>query len=311
MRKPVLLFALFPLLATAQVVFQDDFEGYSPGTYVAENSNGNWRTWDNSPGTPEDATANGLIAHGGAVSAEIFGPSASGPVDFVHDFGGLTGGHYQLSFWIRVENNAGGYFNLMHNGDPANLSFALESYFSNDGTGYMMVNSVQYPFTHTQGEWNEVKFDINMADDEAEFFMNGTSIHQWQWSMEADSPSGLNQLDWADFFAAAAGTVTPSHYYIDDFTLENVANVGIADVLANTSGVYPTPARNQVTIDLATTLSSTATVEMFDMAGTRTEVPVILNTTNVSFNIARLQPGVYFVRINDGGETLVKKVVKN
>jgi hypothetical protein len=310
MRKQVLLLALCPLLANAQVVFQEDFEGYAPGNRIAEHASGNWTTWNAAPGTPEDAVATGKFAHSGSTSAEILGSTTNGPVDLALDFDGLTGGHYQLTFWIRMEQKAGGYFNLLHNGDLANLSFALETTFNNDGTGFLTVNSEETPFAYEQGQWNEVKFDIDMDADQAEFLLNGASVHQWPWSAEANSAQGPNRLDRLDFYAAAHSN-TAQHFQIDDIKLEAATTLGVSDVLSNTTGVYPTPARNMVTVDLASALGGNATVEMFDVAGARMDVPATVTSNAVSFNIARLQVGVYFVRINDGGEAIVKKVVKN
>lgn len=64
----------------------------------------------------------------------------------------------------------------------------------------------------------EVIIDLN--GDWAEFKLDGTSVHGWQWSIGAFGQNNLNQLGGVNFYAwAGKGKGTPT-YYIDDFMIE-------------------------------------------------------------------------------------------
>jgi hypothetical protein len=312
MKKHVLLsLCCLPLLSSGQVVFEDDFESYASGAYIAENSNGLWTTWSGTPGSSEDAPASTEQAHSGTVSAKFDSPTAAGPTDFVYDFGNLTTGHYQLTMWMYVAGNSGAYFNIMHQAFPPG-EWAVDAYFDADGSGYLLLNNVENAFTYTNAAWNEIKVDINMDTDQAEFFVNGTSVHQWQWSIQNNAAAGMNQMAWLDIFAAAP-TGTPALFYVDDVRFENLAGGnGFSDLVRGEEvRSYPNPVADVVTVQLEQPLSPGATVELVNLTGARVNVPSSTGGAKLRFDMRTLAAGVYFVRINEGGKQRVEKLVKN
>ena len=310
MKKLILTsLAIVPLMVSAQLVFEDDFESYTPGDYIAENSGGLWTTWSDAPGTSEDAIASDDVANSGTVSAEFQATtSGGGPTDFVYDFGDLTSGHYEMTLSIQVADGSGGYFNMMH---VAESEWAFGAYFLSDGTGYVTAGGVNYAFTHTVGEWNDVIVDINMDTDEAEFTMNGTSVAAWQWSMAENAVTGTNQLAWMDIFAVGVAPEI-AHFYIDDVSFTNMGTIGVQEILRNEEvQVYPNPARDVISVLLNEQISGQAQVELIDVTGERVVVPTGISSHMVKLNVRDLADGVYFVRITDGGKQVVKKIVKN
>ncbi len=311
--KKHLLFslALVPALASAQG-FTDDFESYTAGMAIAASSNGLWTTWSNAPGGSEDAFASDLYAHSGSISAEFVTTSANGgPADFVHDFGNLTSGHYELSMWIMVLEGSGGYVNLMHTGGASGV-WALGAYFQGDGNGYITAGGTNYNFTHTVQDWNELKFDINMDTDLCEAFMNGTSLGSWQWSYaENATTGGSNQLAWLDIFAYGP-TGWLGHYFIDDVTFQEAGGTAVQDLYRNGElPAWPNPAKDLLNVDLGADLTLDTRVELVDLTGKVLAVPTRRTGQVLQMDMGSLVDGVYFVRVSDGATQRVGRVVKH
>ncbi|HRO39764.1 MAG TPA: T9SS type A sorting domain-containing protein [Flavobacteriales bacterium] len=311
MKKQLLLsLALAPAMCMAQA-FSDDFESYTAGSYIAENSNGLWTTWSNAPGGAEDAYASDDFAHSGSISAEFESAAADGgPTDFVHDFGNLTSGHYLLTLWILVVDGSGGYFNLLHTGGNQAV-WALGAYFDGNGEGHIQAGGVQYPFNHTLSGWNEVKVDIDMDADQCRFFMNGASVASWQWSYsEFNTTEGSNQLAWMDVFAYG-GEDWLAHYYIDDVSFQEVVIDGAADLYRNGEmPAWPNPVRDMLHVDMRGATSAGTHVELVDLTGKVLAVPTRQEGQVLHMDMGSLMDGVYFVRATDGDMQRVGRVVK-
>ncbi|MGV6828570.1 MAG: T9SS type A sorting domain-containing protein [Flavobacteriales bacterium] len=75
--------------------------------------------------------------------------------------------------------------------------------------------------------------------------------------------------------------------------------------------IYPNPANNQISIISKQTV--TATIKVFNVVGKLIQYHKNCNLGNHSFsiNIASLEEGVYFLRINSSSGTLTKKFIKN
>ncbi|MBS1547653.1 MAG: T9SS type A sorting domain-containing protein [Bacteroidetes bacterium] len=311
MKKQLLLsFAFVPAMCMAQA-FSDDFESYTEGSYIAQNSNGVWTTWSNAPGGPEDTFASGDFAHSGSISAEFESTiTGGGPTDFVHDFGNLTSGHYELTLWIMVVDGSGGYFNLLHTGGN-NAVWALGAYFDGDGNGHVTAGATDFPFTHVLSGWNEAKVDINIDADLCEFFMNGASVGSWQWSYtETGITGGSNQLAWMDVFAYG-GTNWLAHFYIDDVSFQEVASDGTQELYRNGElPAWPNPVRDMLQVDMRGTISAGAHVELVDLTGKVLAVPARQDGQVLHMDMGSLMDGVYFVRVIDGAMQRVGRVVK-
>lgn len=312
MKRTLLLSSLMlPILGMSQVIFQDDFEAYANGAYIAENSNGAWTTWSNAPGGTEDAPASTDFAHSGTISAKFASPTANGPTDFVYNYGDLTSGRIATTFWMYVPATNGAYFNFMHLPYPPG-EWAVDIYFGADGIGNLTLNSTDIAFTFPHDEWFEVSLDANMDTDAAEFFLNGTSVHTWQWSIQNNAATGTNQLSWLDLFAAAP-TGTPSLYYVDDVTIESLpSGIGYAELFATENAVaYPSPAADVVTVAMESILTGNASIEVYNAAGERVSPPVAYGANKVRVDVAGLATGVYSVLVRDGAVRVHERFVKN
>jgi hypothetical protein len=199
----------FASLAQTQVVYEDDFEGYDVGDYIAVENPTWWETWSNNPGSAEDALITDVQANSGANSFEVVGST-----DLILKLGDKTTGLWEVSWNMYVPAGLAGYYNFQHFEAPG-VEWAVEVYFNADATAQLNANGENIPFTYTQDSWMQVVNMIDLDKDSAQVWIDGVMIHQWQWSTQASGGAGANQLGGVDFFAGAQGSDVPD-YFIDD-----------------------------------------------------------------------------------------------
>ncbi len=219
MKKYLLILAVWGILissAFGQALYQDDFESYAVGDYIAVQNPTWWTTWSGLPGSVEDAVISSDYAQSGSMSLKV-----SGTNDAILKLGNKTSGKYMLTFSMYFPVGYGGYYNLQHYESPG-IEWAYEVYFGANGSGYLSAGVAQVAsFNFTNGTWIECQNIYNLDDDLAQLYIDGNLIYEWPLSWQATTQSGLLQVGSIDFFAGAPGTDSPL-YYVDDLTWEEV-----------------------------------------------------------------------------------------
>ncbi len=213
-------------------LFQDDFESYNVGDYLALNSD-TWTTWSNAPGTDEDAFVVDDQSSSPTKSVEV-----EGSTDLILPMGNKTSGRYQINMKYYVVSGNGAYFNIQHFEQPG-IEWAYEVYFGATGDGYMNAAGNQSAFfSYNHDEWLNLKSVIDLDLDSAWFYINDQLIYTWQFSLQADGTAGTKQLGGMDVFAGAPTGETP-HYYMDDVEYI-VLDPGITNPIINVdnSAIY-------------------------------------------------------------------------
>lgn len=248
MRKFTLLFvSTFVLMLMASVVtaqgnksgsreflYQDDFESYAVGDFVAVESPDFWTTWSNLPGSAEDATIVNTFA-----SSPVQSVIVEGSTDLIAKLGNKTTGKYMITFDMMVPTGKAGYYNFQHYEAPG-TEWAFELYFNTDGSGTMNAGGADAAsFTYPKDTWFTVENFIDLNADWAQVFFDGELIYEWQYSLTAEGDPGVLQLGGIDFFAGAATGETPT-YYFDDLSYEAIVEEYIYqdDFEDYTSGGY-------------------------------------------------------------------------
>lgn len=192
-----------------ELVFGDGFESpYVVGTGVADQSD-DWTTWSGGTGGAEDALVSDAFAHMGTQSMNVTGTN-----DMVYELGGQTSGVFDINFWYYMESGFGGYYNLQH---AFGSTWAMEVYFSDDGTGYLSADAQEIDLTYPQDEWFYVENRVDLDADMAYMYINGEMVHEWVYSQEPDGTDVADpMLDVVNFYAAAEEPASPN-YYVDDF----------------------------------------------------------------------------------------------
>jgi hypothetical protein len=209
--------------ATA-VEISEDFELYTSGEQLVIEALSNgidyWDTWSSSPGSAEDPYITSDQAASGSNSVVIEGTN-----DAVMLFGNKTAGAYDVDFKVLIANGYFGYFNLLQDFAGTNSQWGMQAYFDAGGLGTVDAGAAGAGvFNYNYDEWIDIKLSINLNDDFAEMFVNGSSVVTWVWSSGTFGTGTLNQLSAMNLYAWDVNG-TPKAYF-DDITLTMTENPG-------------------------------------------------------------------------------------
>lgn len=193
--------------------FFEDFDGFIAGQQVACQDPVNWTTWSNLPCSAEDATVSTTYAHS-APNSFVIVPGN----DFVKPLGDKTAGVWYISFYMYVPTGKAGYFNTL-NTFPATVStnWGMEVYFGDLAAGQgrlLAFNPATTNFTFSHNTWLFVTVMVNLDTDQAQFWLNNTMIHQWQWTRGTPATYAL-RVAANDFYGPLQTAV--DECYFDDF----------------------------------------------------------------------------------------------
>ncbi|MAJ98213.1 MAG: hypothetical protein CBE48_002810 [Flavobacteriales bacterium TMED288] len=235
--KILSIISIFSFINLHSQNIYENFENYTPGSLIAETSNGVWVTWLNNPGSEEDTPVSSAVSFGGQNSMLVQQTAAAGgTTDIVLPLGGASSGIWNLSFMMFIEADFGGYFNILHQfiGAQGN-NWAFEVYFSQDGTGYIDVDAAtQINFEYPNASWFRVQLSIDMESDLIVPSFNGIESQSFTWSNGSAGPSSV--LDGLNFYAAAPAGES-ALYYIDDVRLSE-SNLNIDKSLETNNNFY-------------------------------------------------------------------------
>ncbi|NQV03028.1 MAG: hypothetical protein HQ542_10300, partial [Bacteroidia bacterium] len=196
------------------VLFEDDMETYNVGDYLAEENPDWYQTWQNMPGTWEDAIVDDAFAHSPTKSARVYETTSTQMTDLILKLGNKTAGQFELTWWMYIETGYAGYYNLQHFESPG-IEWAMECYMNTDGTIDLLVGGITINGTYTKDTWFEVKHEIDLDADNCKLYFDGVLFYEWPFSYQGGGTTGTLQLGGVDFFAGAAGTDTPEYYFDD------------------------------------------------------------------------------------------------
>lgn len=213
----VLAYSSVSAQTTRGMVYEDDFESYTVGDYIAEANPEFWTTWSGLPGSTEDAQISDEEAVSGTQSVKV-----DGTTDLLLLLGNKTSGSYWVSWDYLVPTGYGAYYNFQKYEAPG-TEFAFEVYFQENGTGFMNAggdNAVT--FNYTTGAWFTIENYIDLANDWAQVYFDGELVYEWQYSLTAQGAAGILQLGGIDFYAGVvSGSGETPLYYFDDLSYES------------------------------------------------------------------------------------------
>ena len=288
----------YTLLATAmllavisnsqQVLYEDDFESYPLGSYIAAANSEWWTTWNNAPGTGEDCVVSGNFVKSGSQS--IYVTWEDGITDALLKLGDKTSGAYELDWYMYVEEGYGSYYNVQHFEAPGQ-EWAFEVYFYPFGTGKLTVGSMDYPFTYTQNTWFRVKHEFYLDDDLAILSIAGNVVHSWPFHYQNYSLEGTRQLGGVDF-----NDNTNFRSYIDDVQYTELDLTGIISPKSAsrefTLSISPNPASDRLNVSSAEAIREIEILNQYGQRIYRQEA----GNTNLTINLYDYASGIYFVR---------------
>ncbi len=211
------------------VVFADDFESYVAGQQLACQNPTDWTTWSLDPcNTVEDANVSSNFAHGGSNSFVLVQNN-----DEVHYWGPETSGKWEIDFYNYIPAGATGYFNTLSQ-FIGTQEWGLEVYFNAGGAGALNAGGNNAAtFTYSFDTWVLNQVIVDLDNDMAEYWYNGTMIYSWQWTLGASGTPIALSLAANDFFGAAA----TDEMYVDDYQVMDltIVPVEMTSFTANTN----------------------------------------------------------------------------
>lgn len=226
MKKALLFFAVFAFAITSaysQIIYEENFDSYTAGDYVAVVNPDWWTTWGNDPGGPDDALISDEQSNSPANSVKVEGAS-----DLILKLDDKTNGKYKISFNYYLVDGFGGYYNFQHYESPG-IEWAFEVYFGATGSGYLSAGSeavANFDFDHDS--WIPIEQIIDLDNDWTELYIDGNLIYEWPFSWQPTAEEGLLQMGGIDFYAGAPTGETAT-YFFDDLVYEEVPVVLYSD----------------------------------------------------------------------------------
>ncbi|MBN1337676.1 MAG: T9SS type A sorting domain-containing protein [Bacteroidales bacterium] len=207
--------------APSTALYDDDFESYDVGDFLAVENPTWWTTWTNNPGSAEDAPITDAMAHSGTKSVLV-----QGTTDAILKLGDKTSGVYELDFWYYIPTGFAGYYNIQHYEAPG-IQWAYEIYFASAGTAELFAGAATAvaTFNYPKDQWFYIENDIDLDADWTKLYIDGNLIHEWQFSVLANGGTGEKQLGGMDLFAGAPTGETP-RFYMDDLTFSGGGGIG-------------------------------------------------------------------------------------
>ncbi|MCW9094789.1 MAG: T9SS type A sorting domain-containing protein [Ignavibacteriaceae bacterium] len=297
MKKVLLSLSLifvFSVLSIAQVtVFSDNFDSYLAGEQLACQNPTDWTTWSSLPCDPvEDGYVSSNYAHSGSNSFVIVQNN-----DQVHEIGPYTSGKWEVNWQMYIPTGASGYFNTLSIFAGAASEWGMQAYLNVGGAGTLDAGGVTAAtFTYPNDTWIFVQVIVDLDIDQAQFWMDGTMIYQWQWTLGALGGGGSLQLNANDFFGAVA---TDETYYDDYQVLDLIipveltsftASVNEGNVVLNWSTATETN-NHLFEIERKAVTSEYITIGYVEGAGTTTE------PQNYSYADNEVETGTYTYRL--------------
>lgn len=230
MKKVILslsfIFSISALSFAQGVVFSDNFDSYLAGQQLACQNPTDWTTWSNLPCDPvEDGYVSSNYAHSGSNSFVIIQNN-----DQVHAFGPYTSGNWEIDFQMYIPTGASGYFNTLSIFAGAASEWGMQAFFNVGGSGTLDAGGqTAASFTFQNDHWFLVQVIVDLDNDHAEYWMNGSMIYQWQWTLGALGQGGSLQLNANDFF----GYVATDQTYYDDYSINDITPVELTSFTAS------------------------------------------------------------------------------
>ncbi|MEM7162774.1 MAG: T9SS type A sorting domain-containing protein [Bacteroidota bacterium] len=313
------IFPAAPAGQTAQYYIDDIFVYKSKESfddYVAGESLGNvsqqWSTWSGSgAGSAEDGSVSNAFAYDGTNSGHFMGAAC----DAIYPLGNFDSGSWEYSMKIYTAAGNGGYMNIQHDQVPG-ISWANEWTFGGN-EGSLNAGTVgAASFTWSDDTWHDVTFIIDCDNDMAEMFVDGSSIHSWPFSDEANSQgSGVPVLGGVDFFPAGAPTGLSPDFYIDNMTFRRSALLTSIDDIEspfNKLTLFPNPTNAIAFVrnDFHSDLESEMRIYngMGQLVDQRFEV---FNVGEIiEINTSAWTPGIYFIEFIADEKRNALKLIK-
>lgn len=304
MKRILLVGLVSPLFALAQTtVFEENFDSYTAGDYVAESSSV-MDTWSLNPGGADDALISDAQSSSGSNSFNIVGQS--GPIDVICVFPEVyNAAELRFSMKMYVVANFAGYFNCQESTTPG-LGWKCDVFFSKDGTGYVAAEGATGPnFNYTPDSWMDIVVEANLFTDQGKVLIDGTEVHSFTWSTGVTGMETYNRWGGINYYAYGPNDEA-ADYYIDDIKLEDITDyTAISEMQDLDLSIYPNP--SHATLNIEWNNDKLYDLQLLDVSGKRVhQANKISSGYLLNHN---LSSGTYFAVLSNENEEIRKKLM--
>jgi len=237
------------------VLYNGNFDGLQAGDYIAQSHPVWWTTWNNKPGTSEDALITAEQASSAPHSLKIkYG------TDLVFKAENKTAGSYTIDFEMYVPYDGQAYFSLLQDFSQSNPRYAIVVVFN--GKHYslpnpdVIVHNNQFTyFTFPFDEWFPISLFIDLDNDIANVKINNIQYLQWKWSIDYVGKVGIKQLAGANLCPNWYPPNPAAFSYYDNFVFASLTNSSVP-----TLSVTPTFIDEEVTPGEIVTITKPITI---------------------------------------------------
>jgi hypothetical protein len=284
---------------------EDDFEGYTAGSFDGQFTAGEWEGW----GGPSNADVSTDYAVSGTNSLKVW-DNAGTLTDAVALLEPISSGSKTITMMQYIPSTGGGaYYHLMGDYiDGGAMHVEATLYFSTTVGEFSANDGVVTTFDATPDTWVEQKFVLDYDNGVGQFYYGGTLVKEYVIAGSIDS---------IDFYATTiddATTDAPSLAYYDDFLIAETTLSTVNDELfTGAFKVYPNPTTGITNLKLEMDNASDVNVAVFNILGKLLQSFNYTNVTNRthSIDLSNQPNGIYFVRLTTNGQTETKKVIVN
>ena len=225
----------------------ESFGNYNLGNIDSQSSD--WIGWDNGNSGVDvvDFSMNTYLGDGQSILVE------QGD-DLVWDLDGINTGSGELTFYMYIPStdDAGAYYNMLHNYDAANSNWAFQVLFASASSGDQSYIDLDQPvyFDALYDTWVEVRHEIDIDNDLITLYYNGEMLSSWAWSSGSAGLSSV--LDALNFYGFCTGTPCSGFTYYDNIEIcgDFYNNVNIEEESSLNVNLYPNPNKGSFNIVL-------------------------------------------------------------
>ncbi len=197
-------------------IYSSDFESLIAGQKLACQDTTHWTTYNFTPCGSQDPVVSTDYARSGSQSIMNSYESS------VLRLGDKTSGKYTLSFWLYAPADYGGRYWLYHTLTPNSQESACWFGFDEYGSAMLMTGDGYAETTYNQDQWFKVTQVIDVDQDSIWFYLNGSLLKSWKWSLKLNGQQGTNQLAAAYFDGSENNWTGSPLFYLDDVEYEQV-----------------------------------------------------------------------------------------
>ncbi|MBK8563271.1 MAG: hypothetical protein IPN76_07970 [Saprospiraceae bacterium] len=205
----------------ANALICDGFDAYDAGLVGPQSPW--WTGWSAVDGGADDGEISSVqyLSCEQSLKVSAATPAANSD-DIILLLGDRPTGNYSLSWDMYIPTGSLAYFNLQKDASllptVATADYMMEVYFNANGAGAVNAGGTNSStFTYTYDNWFNVQQLIDLDNNTAQLWINGTLIQEYapSWNIGAQANDGYTQLGGVDFYGAA-GVL----YYVDNVLLE-------------------------------------------------------------------------------------------